>query len=363
MQFQAMTWEQIQASQQSEKQRAFAKFRAEFDEKLHSDDPKYVQARANWVQQIQNLAPGEVHVDKALSNFALKYANEEHIGDALIPAIPAESQSDKYFKFDERALTRAPDLKIPDRGYPNQIDFSKTTDAFLCEDRGLSMPISEATIMNADAVLDELASVVMTVSDQVSVGRELLAASVLTTSGNYSGNTAAVAVPWSNPSSDPAKDVLGAVGATWPGSGPGALHGFCSFDVYKDLAVHPALRGLFAGTAMVDKSGLVTPQMLANVFNVAKLHVGKAWKDTANEGQTASYSRIWPDSFGIVRVMSNGSKHNAAFAGRFQWLKPEVAISIDARAGVRGVRHVAVRLSEIEKVIAPKTGYLLTSVH
>jgi hypothetical protein len=357
-----MTWEQIQASRQSEKQRAFAKFRAEFDEKLHSDDPKFVQARANWIQQIQNLAPGEVHTDRALSNFALKYANEEHIGDALIPAIPADSKSDEYHKFDERAMTRAPDLKIPDRGYPNQVDFSMSTDSFLCQDRGLSQPVSEATIMNADAVLDQLTAVVMSVSDQVSVGRELIAASVLTTSGNYSGNTAAVSVPWNNSASDPAADVLGALGSIWPGQGPGSLQAFCSFDVYKDLAVHPAMRGLFAGSSLVDKSGLVTPSMLANVFNVAKLHVGKAWKDTANEGQTASYSRIWPDSFGVVRVMQSGSKYNAAFAGRFQWIKPEVTITIDARAGVRGVRHVAVRLSEIEKVIAPKTGYLLTGV-
>jgi hypothetical protein len=362
MEFQAMTWEQVQASQQSPKQREFARFSAEFDNKLHSSDPKIVQARAGWINQIQNLAPGEVHIDRALSNFALKYANEEHIGDALIPAIPASAQSDKYHKFDERAMTRAPDLKIPDRGHPNQVDFSTSPDSFLCEDRGLSQPISEAAIMNSDEVLDTLQAVVSSVSDQVSVGRELIAANVLTTAGNYSGNTAALAVPWSNPASDPARDVLGARGSVWPGAGPGRWEAFCSYDVYKNLAVHPALRTLFAGSTLVDNSGLVTPQMLANVFDVAKLHIGKAWKDTANEAQAASYSRIWPDVFGIVRVMQNGSKFNAAFAGRFQWIKPEVSITIDARAGVRGVRHVAVRLSEIEKIIAPKTGYLLTSV-
>lgn len=363
MQFQAMSWEEIRDAQLSPKQRAFRQFRAKFEEKLVSDDPKIVQARADWIKKIQNLTPGEVHTDRALTNFAVQYANEEYIGDNLATVIPVGTKSDEYYIFNERDRLGFPDDRLGDRDLPNQVTQRYTTDSFLCQDRGLEHPVSEATILNQDAVLDVLRSATEIVNEGIAFNREQRWATLFGTSANYGANTASLAaLPWTNPASDPAKDVLTARGQLWNGIGPGVWKGFMSYDVYKALATHPGLISKFAGSGRVDKSGLVTPQMLADIFDVAEIHIGRAWKDSANEGQTASYGRIWPNVFGIVRVSQSASKYNAVFASRFQWLKPQTIVINDPRAGVRGTRFVATKLSDVEKVIASKTGYLLTSV-
>jgi hypothetical protein len=364
MQFQAMSWEQIRDAQLSPQQRAFRDFRAKFEHNLTSNDPKIAKARDNWIKTVQAIGPREVHTDRALTNFAVQYVNEEYIGDSLSSApIPAASKSDEYYVFNERNRLGFPDDRLGDRDYPNQVTQNYSSDSFLCQDRGLEHPVSEATILNQDAVLDVLRSATEIVSEGIAFNREVRWASLFGTSANYGANTASLAaLPWSNPASDPARDVLTARGQLWSGAGAGIWKGFMSYDVYKNLATHPGLISKFAGSGRVDKSGLVTPQMLADIFDLAEIHIGRAWKDTANEGQTASYSRIWPDVFGIVRVARSASKYNAVFASRFQWLKQRVTITNDQRAGVRGTHFVGSTLSDVEKVIAAKTGYLLTSV-
>jgi hypothetical protein len=45
------------------------------------------------------LGVGSVHIDRALTNVAVQYQNNEYIADAVMPVVRVSKKSDKYFKF------------------------------------------------------------------------------------------------------------------------------------------------------------------------------------------------------------------------------------------------------------------------
>lgn len=95
----------------------------------------------------------------------------------------------------------------------------------------------------------------------------------------------------------------------WGGGGPGQLIGVTSIDVWNIMTKHPAILDLFKNTM----PGLTKADRLTQELGLDRIIIGKARKDTANPGQTASYSRIWGKDFSIVRVSTVASLLNATF--------------------------------------------------
>lgn len=357
-----MTWDEIKSAQGERIKSASDKhiaLRNAITTIAHSDDPKHRAMHAKFKNAVFNLRPGHVHQNQALSNLAIAYRNDDYIADLLVPAVPAPKHADIYYKFDKRNFTSYPDDALAHDGLPNQITRNLATDTYLTEDKGLADRISKNTLDNQDAVLDEFADVTSNVMEGILFKREQRVASLLTTGANYGSNTTSVTA-WGNSQGDPIGDVLAAHRARWNGRGPGEINGFCSYDMYDTLARHDKLLNLFVYNGRA--SGLVTSQMIAQVFQLDNLYVGKARHDTANIGQAADYSRIWPDVFGIVRTMKTPSKRNASFAARFEHVKPKSVIKFEILHGVSGTWDVQVKLSDVLKILAPDTGYLLTGV-
>jgi len=197
------------------------------------------------------------------------------------------------------------------------------------------------------------------IAEGIAFKTELRHAAILTNSSNF-GSTAAAGTVWSNANGGTIiKDLQTARAALWMGRGPGDFVGFCSLDVANAMQRNPALLELMKYT----KGGLVPMDEIAKMFGLSKILVGEARKDTANSGQTASYSRIWSDVFGIVRVARQPSIRNAAFGYTFRlggtvktrtWFNENV--------GTDGGYHAQISKHEVAKVVASDTGYLLTSV-
>jgi hypothetical protein len=101
--------------------------------------------------------------------------------------------------------------------------------------------------------------------------------------------------------------------------------------------------------------------MIAGFFGLSNLLVGKAWKDTANESQTASYSRIWSDVFGVVRVAGRPTIRNASFGYTLRFGAVRTTEWFDQRLGVAGGYFAKTTESRTQKVVAADTGYLITT--
>jgi hypothetical protein len=310
--------------------------------------------------QLRDLGPDAVHIDAVLKDFSIRYVNDEYIGDRLMPVATTGHRSNVYFKYDERAQLAFPDDKLGPRGQANEVRQSVTTDNYVCRDYGLEEFVDLTEMANADQPLDPLADAGMLVNEGIAFNREKRIRDVLTTAGNYGANTVAIGAgsEWNSATGgNPIKIIQKAVDSIYNGPGNTKLVGFTSVNVFRTLSRHSAIRDLFK----YQRDGFATAQQLAAYFGLDDLLVGKARRDTANEGQTESITRIWPDVFGIVRVALVPSPRTYCFGTTFRSSPVQTIQLFDRRHGVNGGYIVRVTLSEDHKVVASRAGYLITN--
>jgi len=357
--------EQIRSMQRTPDGIAHEKFSRAFKAKLHSDGDFRRHLATNLLKGMQRAAyaPGAVHLDKYLNQLSIGYRNDNYIGLNLMPVVNVTQLSDRYLTWDKRNTMNAPDDTMTTRAKANEIEDATSYGTYACKQYALKGYVESLTESNADEVYMDLVDQTESIAERLALKEELRIAAIMTTAGNYSGNTAALTgVEWNEggvPANDPIGDLQDAIAATWSGSGRTRLVGFTSLDIFNLLSNHTQIRGLF----QYVQGGLATKTQIANYFGLDELYVGTARYDTANIGQTASYSRIWSNVFGVVRVMSAPSKRTAAFGATFrfgpgskttQWFDPE--------PGTIGGTYTKVSLVEDHKVIAADTSYLLTGV-
>ncbi len=313
--------------------------------------------------QVKGVSAGSVHSDQFLSNLSQAYANDSYIGERLILSVPVQKRSDKYAIYPQREAFEAPsDLLTSEKARANEISGSRTSASYDLKDYGLENFVSNETIDNQDMPFNERADMVTELAEHMARKREIRDATLLTTAGNYgSGNTTTLAGSdqWNSASGgNPIKDIQDGKAALFNGPGATDVYGFTSLAAFNVLARHAQLLDLQKYTV----NGLLTPEALARYLGLAGILIGESRKQTANEGQTASYPRIWGNHFGLVRVARTPSKRTAAFAARFRKQSdPVVTEWFDATAGKSGGYYTKVACSEDARVVASYGGYLIAS--
>jgi len=312
--------------------------------------------------KVKGVSYGEVHSDQFLSNLSQGYANDSYIGERLILAVPVQKRTDKYAIYPQREMFEAPsDVLTSDRARANEISSTRTSASYELKDYGLENFVSNETLENQDLPFNERADLTMELAEHMARKREVRDAELLTTAGNYgSGNTTTLSGSnqWnSSTGGNPIKNIQDAKAALFNGPGATDVWGFTSLDVFNCLARHPLLLDVHKYTA----GGLLTPEAIARYLGLAGILIGEARKQTANEGQTASYSRIWGNHFGVIRVARAPSKRTAAFAARFRKQSdPVVTEWFEATAGKSGGYYIKNAVSEDAKIVASFGGYLIS---
>ena len=308
---------------------------------------------------LRDVAGVSPHVDASLSSMSIRFQNEDYIGARIMPIAMVEKQSDKYGVFSDRDYLAYPDATIGPRGQVQQLTTNiDQTNSFYCIEHALEEYVDQSNIANADAPLDLLANANYKANDGIEWNREKQIAAILTNTSNYGSNytTIAPGSEWDSASGgDPVKLIQDAVGSCLGGPGPTKLVGWCGFNVYKVLARHPEVRDLYKYTG----SGLASPALLAGLFGLDELLVGRAWQDTANSGQTLALDRIWGEYFGVARVSTAPRPNMYSFGMCFDWEGKSTEVIYDRRPGRRGGYIVKVGDAWVPKVIASRAGYLL----
>jgi hypothetical protein len=359
------TMKDVAAWQRTEKGLAYERRLKRLREGLMVRDPKALAIKEAFNQEIlrQKAGPGPtaVHQNTFLTNMSLQYANDEFIGERLMPVVPVEKRSDSYATYDKRDRFNAPDDTIGPDGDAAEVTEGRSSGNYSVTDRALMNHIPVETIENQDPVFDEMLDLTEAVRSGLAIKREIRIATLLTTAANYpTGNkvTLSGSDQWdSSAGGDPIKVIQTATAALFRGPNPTRLVGFTSIEVFNALVRHVSLLDLFKYT----RQGLITSQQLAALFGLDDLLVGAARYDTANSGQTASYSRIWGKHFGILRVAVRPSRRSAHFGTTFQLnTDPHAFNWFDPRKGKAGANYVKIGWSDDHKIVASDTGYLIS---
>ncbi len=322
--------------------------------------------RAEWKAMNEEIlglkaASGAVLHNYVIDTMSVAYQNDAYIGERLMPTVNLNGRlAASYYSYSKRDQLAYPDDSMAERANANELSRTKSLVNVSLTPRALREYVDELTLNNPEQPLNELIEASANALEGLAFLKEKRIAAVIGASANYGSNTTAIAAAnrW-DVGGDPVADIIAMLPGIWSGRGPTKLVGFTSLAVWNVLRQHPRILDLFkfSGTA-----GLAMPSMLANWFGLDELLIGSAWQDTANEGQTASYGRIWPDVFGVVRVAQNPGSRSASWGVTFQdRANAEVDTTYSSERGTDGGWYARAKVSDSSVIVAADTGWLLTT--
>lgn len=252
--------------------------------------------------------PSDVHIDAALSNLSVKYGNSQYVGELLMPALPVNKDSDKYFIYGKENLRTYKTYRAPGTR-ATSVDWSVSSDSFKCEEHALEHPIPDETRNEADAPLQIESDSVEMLSDMLMLDQEVRVAALALTAGSYAtGHTKALAAgqKWDDyTASDPIKDVSTARSLIHSKimRVPNTL--LLGNQVFEALRQHPEIIGRMSDNV----SKIVTKEFLAMIFEVERVIVGDALKITSREGAATEVSSyVWGKNAILAYVGTPGLK-------------------------------------------------------
>jgi hypothetical protein len=260
----------------------------------------------------------EVHVDAALTNLSVGYRNSAFISDLLAPVVAVRKQFDRYFVHDsQREAFRATDDRRAPGSEANEVDFALSTDNYSCDDHALTSVIPDEERDNADPAIQPSIDRTEFLREKIDLNKEIeLAAMATSTSVITQSETLAGNDQWSDfANSDPVQaieerkaTIIEAVQVM-----PNTL--VLPYDVYAQVRIHPRV---------VDRAKYVTlaaigPDLLAQIFDVERVLVPRALRNTAAPGQTASMSFVWGKDALLCFVPARPAMKQVALAYSFQW--------------------------------------------
>lgn len=260
---------------------------------------------------------GDVHIDVALSNLSIGFKPKNFVADEVFPIIPVDKESDKYyiwtkdFWFRDGVRPRAPGGSYAEGG----LELSNTS--FFCDNVAESFPIPRETAQNQDAAIRLEESGAEWLAIQFALHREIsLATAIMDASAWTSDTTLAGGSQWSDfANSDPIGDVQTGIQAveTLTGEVPNVM--LIGKTVWDKLKTHPDIIDRFKHTT----SAVPTTDMVAALLEIDRILVGRAVKNTAEEGANFVGAYIWPKNALLMKVMPGAGLMDPSAGKTFIW--------------------------------------------
>lgn len=234
-------------------------------------------------------------VDPVLTNVAIGYTNEEYIAEKVLPSFSVAKQTGKHFVYD-RGRFRGPvnNAKRAQAANSEEVRLTLTTgNPYFCEDHALKQFVADEEVDNAMTPTSPFQDATENTVERLLIGREIEAATLLTTAGNFSSGhkvTLTGTDQWSDyVNSTPISDIE---------TGKTAIHQaifkmpntlVLGKQVFDQLAHHPDI----IERVKYSQLGVVTEELMAKVFDVERVIIAKAGKNTSIEGQADTMGYIW----------------------------------------------------------------------
>ena len=268
----------------------------------------------------------DLHIDKALTNMSVQYLQDESnfIAGQVFPMVPVQKQSDRYFVykkedwFRDDAQERAPGTESAGGDY--DID---NTPTYFCRKYAFHKDVFEEDRANADDPLTPDEDAVAFVTDKILLNKENNWARTFFKTGvwgtDLQGAAAAAAgkvVYWDDyANSTPIEDITAAstAQAEVTGKRPNTIvMGRRAYDALKN---HPD----FLDRVKYTQKGVVTTDLIAQMFDVDRVLVANAIQNTAKKGQQAAMSFILGNHV-LLCYTTNAPRLKTATAGyTFVW--------------------------------------------
>lgn len=237
-------------------------------------------------------------IDPVLSGIAQGYTNKDRVGGVLFPAVDVPARGGQILEFGKEAFKRINARRAPGADTAS-ISFGFAGKPFQLVQDALNSPVPREILQDASNVpgVDMGTRATNTVMNALTLELECEQADLATNEDSYEAThvkDVSVADKWTNPDSDPleliedGKDVV----RSTAGVEPNKL--VISKPIFRALKVHPKIVERFKYTT----ADSITTQMMANLFDLDELAVGKASIMSSNDDD-AAFTDVW-GNFGVL---------------------------------------------------------------
>jgi len=265
----------------------------------------------------------DLHTDQNLSNVAMGYRADGFIADMIAPIVSVQKQSDKYVIFNRSDVLRVEDTKRAPGTEANVITRSVSSGTYFAENYALKDAL----------VLEDRANMDAAYRNQLLNGRtgfitgklqldweNRVAAQVLNTSNV--GSSTAVGSEWSAGNADVIGDLNGALDNAHDLTGKRPNRIVMGLDSWRSARRSTDVRNIIFGSN--NGGGFASRAAFADLFEVDEILIGGSFKDTANEAQAESLSKIWADHVVCYYAPSSPTTEEPSFMYSFRWNAPGI---------------------------------------
>lgn len=265
-----------------------------------------------------------MHVNRPLTNISIAYTQKavQFAAASVFPVVPVQNQSDVYYTYTKgdwlrlETRERAPGTESAGSGY--NVD---NTANYNCRVYAVHKDVDDQIAGNTDAPLDAYRDATEWVTLQMLLYRETVWATNYFATSKWTGSstgtdlTTSDYTAWDNPASDPITAITTEATAIQEGTGlkPNVL--VLGPEVYNKLKQHPDI----VDRVKYTQRGIVTRELLAALFEVDKVVVPYATRNTAVEGATTSMDFVFGKNALLVYAAPSPSLMNASGGYIFSW--------------------------------------------
>lgn len=307
----------------------------------------------------------QVHIDAPLSNLAVEAfaSSQEYVAGRLFPIVPVAKESDKYYTIDKAAWLANHDDTRARATAAHEIEFSVSSDSYLCQNHALREKNALEDLANADAALSLREQSVMNVTEALLRAREIRVANNVTSISNV-GSGVAVANAWSDyVNGDPVSDVRTARAFIRKNTGLIANVALMDADTFEIVRFHPALKDYVKWTSA---TAAVPTNLIAEAFGVSDIIVSGAVYNKANLGAPASMVNIWGNNCLIAHVGPASGLKAKTFGVGMRWTPAGIPAAMQVQRYLDPDPSVKAEWVETghytdDKIVAKELSYLLTT--
>lgn len=320
-----------------------------------------------------DLGQSDVHIDAALANYAAGYKLAPGIADEVCPVIPVDKASNKFFTWDKDDVFQdAEDLIVGPGAVVKEISPRLSSATYTTTSYGIGSFVPTEVAANADAPLAPEMAAIRRCLNAVMLGRERRVASLLTTSGNWSGGSVTAlggTAKWNAGSaSDPVRDLYTAIEASLTPVRAIAM----SERTWHDFVQNAAVQKYVAAKTMVQP---IASNGEASNFS-ALLGLPPILIGTMKGKAPSGYGYVWGSNVALLCNDPSAPKdgQTIATAYTFRWTGAGssdgnmmggflVRSYYDPSRGARGGKKIVVVHNDAEVMTSVYAGALITGAH
>jgi hypothetical protein len=242
-----------------------------------------------------NLTPGDLHVDRYLTNISEMFVQEEDrfVGDRAFPVVPVNKASDLFVQFKKEFFWRDEYKVRPLGGKAEVASYEVTSGSYSVEEYALAHKIDDRVRANADDPIDPDRAAVRLLTQQAMVHRDKRWASKFFVAANWTTEKVGTAdtdfIQWQKTTSVPVlnidqfSDEMDALTALRPNIM------VLGADVWRQIRSNSDIREIIKYT----QTGIPTMDLIASFFGLDAIIIARGLETTSKEGQaTQTLGRI-----------------------------------------------------------------------